>query len=159
VSISRCRWCDDSHSPAASVNELKNMTVVILAGGLGTRLRSVVGDRPKVLASVQVDDRFERFAPESIDLRVIHQRQLPECYSSRQNGIKKGYADDRPHRKRRIIVGNGRCLDFRSKYGYPTYSGNPSGGRTYIMRIGRGDTLPWRRGRGRPAGLRIGGPL
>jgi NDP-sugar pyrophosphorylase family protein len=32
--------------------DLKNMTAVILAGGLGTRLKSVVADRPKVLAEV-----------------------------------------------------------------------------------------------------------
>lgn len=31
---------------------MKNLTAVILAGGLGTRLRSVVADRPKVLAEV-----------------------------------------------------------------------------------------------------------
>lgn len=31
---------------------LENMTAVILAGGLGTRLRSVVPDKPKVLADV-----------------------------------------------------------------------------------------------------------
>jgi NDP-sugar pyrophosphorylase family protein len=32
--------------------QLENIDVVILAGGLGTRLRNVVGDRPKVLAPV-----------------------------------------------------------------------------------------------------------
>src|SRR5262245_3443761 len=31
---------------------LSNLTAIILAGGLGTRLRSVVSDRPKVLARV-----------------------------------------------------------------------------------------------------------
>lgn len=35
-----------------SVPNLGNLTAVILAGGLGTRLRSVVADRPKVLAEV-----------------------------------------------------------------------------------------------------------
>ena len=30
----------------------KALTAVVLAGGLGTRLRSVVSDRPKVLADV-----------------------------------------------------------------------------------------------------------
>jgi NDP-sugar pyrophosphorylase family protein len=34
------------------VSYLSNATAVILAGGLGTRLRSVVADRPKVLAEV-----------------------------------------------------------------------------------------------------------
>jgi NDP-sugar pyrophosphorylase family protein len=34
------------------MKELSNITAVILAGGFGTRLRSVVGDNPKVLASV-----------------------------------------------------------------------------------------------------------
>ena len=32
--------------------KLENLTAVILAGGLGTRLRSVVDDRPKVVAEV-----------------------------------------------------------------------------------------------------------
>jgi D-glycero-alpha-D-manno-heptose 1-phosphate guanylyltransferase len=34
------------------VEDLSNMTALILAGGLGLRLRSAVGDRPKVLAQV-----------------------------------------------------------------------------------------------------------
>jgi NDP-sugar pyrophosphorylase family protein len=34
------------------MQNLSNITVVILAGGLGTRLRSIVSDRPKVLADV-----------------------------------------------------------------------------------------------------------
>ncbi|MBI1924859.1 nucleotidyltransferase family protein [Candidatus Poribacteria bacterium] len=36
-----------------AVQELANVTAAILAGGLGTRLRSVVADRPKVLAEIQ----------------------------------------------------------------------------------------------------------
>jgi len=32
------------------MNDLSDITAVILAGGLGTRLRSAVADRPKVLA-------------------------------------------------------------------------------------------------------------
>jgi len=34
------------------MNNLSDITAVILAGGLGTRLRSVVADRPKVLAEI-----------------------------------------------------------------------------------------------------------
>lgn len=34
------------------VKDLSNVTAAILAGGLGTRLRSVVSDRPKILAEV-----------------------------------------------------------------------------------------------------------
>lgn len=34
------------------MHSLSNITAVILAGGLGTRLRSVVSDRPKILAEV-----------------------------------------------------------------------------------------------------------
>jgi D-glycero-alpha-D-manno-heptose 1-phosphate guanylyltransferase len=34
------------------MENLADVTAVVLAGGLGTRLRSVVGDRPKVLAEV-----------------------------------------------------------------------------------------------------------
>jgi NDP-sugar pyrophosphorylase family protein len=36
-----------------STKNLKDLTAVILAGGLGTRLRPVVSDRPKVLAMIQ----------------------------------------------------------------------------------------------------------
>lgn len=35
------------------VEELGNLTAAVLAGGLGTRLRPAVGDRPKVLAAVR----------------------------------------------------------------------------------------------------------
>jgi len=35
------------------MRELKDITAVVLAGGRGTRLRSVVADRPKVLAEVK----------------------------------------------------------------------------------------------------------
>ena len=38
---------------ATSKTSLAEVTAVILAGGLGTRLRSVVADRPKVLAAIQ----------------------------------------------------------------------------------------------------------
>ncbi len=33
--------------------ELSNVSVAVLAGGFGTRLRSVVADRPKVLAQIR----------------------------------------------------------------------------------------------------------
>jgi NDP-sugar pyrophosphorylase family protein len=39
-------------SETAMAANLANVTAAILAGGLGTRLRAVVGDRPKVLAQV-----------------------------------------------------------------------------------------------------------
>jgi D-glycero-alpha-D-manno-heptose 1-phosphate guanylyltransferase len=35
-----------------SATQFSNVTAVVLAGGLGTRLRSVVADRPKVLAEI-----------------------------------------------------------------------------------------------------------
>ena len=34
------------------MSDLANITAVILAGGLGTRLRGVVSDRPKVMAEI-----------------------------------------------------------------------------------------------------------
>jgi D-glycero-alpha-D-manno-heptose 1-phosphate guanylyltransferase len=40
-------------APRATAQSLAKMTAAILAGGLGTRLRQVVADRPKVLAEVQ----------------------------------------------------------------------------------------------------------
>lgn len=39
-------------SPTTIIDPAKNITAVVLAGGLGTRLRSVVADKPKVLANV-----------------------------------------------------------------------------------------------------------
>lgn len=38
---------------AAQTKALSSITAVVLAGGLGTRLRSVVNDRPKVLAEIR----------------------------------------------------------------------------------------------------------
>ena len=38
---------------SATVYELSQVTAVILAGGFGTRLRSVVPDRQKVIAEVK----------------------------------------------------------------------------------------------------------
>ncbi|MBP9086042.1 MAG: hypothetical protein KBG15_07985, partial [Kofleriaceae bacterium] len=42
----------DSATLASARRELAQSWVLVLAGGLGTRLRSVVADRPKVLALV-----------------------------------------------------------------------------------------------------------
>ena len=44
--------CRSMVSSKSIMNNLSDITAVILAGGLGTRLRSVVPDRPKVLAEV-----------------------------------------------------------------------------------------------------------
>jgi len=44
----KARW-----SASTVVNELSKITGAILAGGLGTRLRSAVADRPKVLAPIR----------------------------------------------------------------------------------------------------------
>src|SRR3989304_8256332 len=40
-------------SPTHAFYELADVTAAILAGGLGLRLRSVVTDRPKVLANIR----------------------------------------------------------------------------------------------------------
>jgi len=40
----------------ADCNEMENITALILSGGLGTRLRPVLSDKPKVMASV--NDKF-----------------------------------------------------------------------------------------------------
>jgi NDP-sugar pyrophosphorylase family protein len=42
-----------SETGHTTVNDLANGIAVILAGGLGTRLRPIIADRPKVLAEVQ----------------------------------------------------------------------------------------------------------
>jgi NDP-sugar pyrophosphorylase family protein len=71
---------------------LKNVTAAILAGGLGTRLRSVISDRPKVLAPVhdrpfisflldQVADHGIRTAVLCVGYRGDQLRALlGECY-------------------------------------------------------------------------------
>lgn len=42
----------ESAQPPPQVGDLADLTAVVLAGGLGTRLRASVSDRPKVLAEV-----------------------------------------------------------------------------------------------------------
>ena len=67
-------------SPGASestgdVTSLANTTAVILAGGLGTRLRSVVPDRPKVLADVSgrpfIEYLLDQLVTESVQSVVL----------------------------------------------------------------------------------------
>jgi len=49
--LNRCKT-DKRNNKYATMSNLSEITVAILAGGLGTRLRSVVSDKPKVLAKI-----------------------------------------------------------------------------------------------------------
>src|SRR5512137_1697432 len=49
---------------------LSEVTAAILAGGLGTRLRSVIADRPKVLAEVQRRPFLEYLLDQLITAKV-----------------------------------------------------------------------------------------
>jgi mannose-1-phosphate guanylyltransferase len=46
---------------AASTASLDKIDIAILAGGLGTRIRGVLGDTPKVLAPIAIGDRVRPF--------------------------------------------------------------------------------------------------
>src|SRR5919199_537937 len=50
---SRCRGSDANGSGSFMAGTLAGVSAAILAGGLGTRLRPAVTDRPKVLAPVR----------------------------------------------------------------------------------------------------------
>ena len=67
----------------ATSSNLSSVTAVILAGGLGTRLRPVVEDRPKVLA--EIDGRpFMSFLLEQLDNSGIRQTVLCTGYLGEQ---------------------------------------------------------------------------
>ena len=66
------------------------VTVVILAGGLGTRLRSVIGDSPKVLAPVH-NRPFLAYLLEQIAQANIKQAVL--CLGYRGNQVRSVFGD------------------------------------------------------------------
>jgi D-glycero-alpha-D-manno-heptose 1-phosphate guanylyltransferase len=54
------------------MNDITNLSAAILVGGLGTRLRSVLPDRPKVLAEVLGRPFLERLLDQLVDWGVSH---------------------------------------------------------------------------------------
>ena len=69
------------HSPALSA--LERVTAVILAGGLGTRLRTVVVDRPKVMAQV-ANRPFLSYLLEQLNSAGVHRAILCTGYLADQ---------------------------------------------------------------------------
>ena len=71
--------------------DLSNITAVILAGGLGTRLRSVVSDRPKVMAEINcrpfLSHLLEQIAKAGIG-RVVVSTGYMAAYIEEHIGLK-----------------------------------------------------------------------
>jgi NDP-sugar pyrophosphorylase family protein len=65
------------------MSSLSGVTAVILAGGLGTRLRSVVADRPKVLAEIH-GRPFLHYLLDQLDSVAISQAVLCVGYQGNQ---------------------------------------------------------------------------
>lgn len=81
---------------------LTGITAAILAGGLGTRLRSVVPDRPKVLAEVHgrpflsyLLDRLGTAGIRRVVLLTGHRaRQVRDTFGDTYNGINLAYSEE-----------------------------------------------------------------
>lgn len=87
-------------SPTHATNPLAGVTAAILAGGLGTRLRSVVADRPKALAEVAgrpfieyLLDQLDREGVRSVVLCTGHLGEMLEQHlGSRYRGLALAYS-------------------------------------------------------------------
>jgi len=84
---------------------LSSLTALILAGGLGTRLASVVGDRPKVMAEVLgrpfLAHQLDYLAGQGIRRAVLCtgylEQQIREYFGDGYSGIELRYSrEDRP---------------------------------------------------------------
>lgn len=83
-----------------SVNPLRPITAVVLAGGLGTRLRSVVPDKPKVLAEVAgrpfLEYLLEKLADEGIQNVVLctgfKAEQVEERFGNHFQNLRLSYS-------------------------------------------------------------------
>lgn len=93
---------------------IRDLTAVILAGGLGTRLRSVVSDKPKVLAEVS-GRPFLAYLLEQVLQAGIKQCVLCTGYLAEQvrgtfgdhwNGVKLEYSEEHQ------LLGTGGALRF-----------------------------------------------
>ncbi len=81
-------------------DSLRDVTAVILAGGLGTRLRSVVSDRPKVLAPVDgvpfLSHILKQIACSKIEEAVLlvghGAKQVCSTLGNRQFGVNLSYS-------------------------------------------------------------------
>jgi NDP-sugar pyrophosphorylase family protein len=83
--------------------DLREATVIVLAGGLGTRLRPVLGDRPKVLAQVRgrpflayLLDQLEAAHVHAVVLSVGHRAaEVRAAFGSSYGGMRLTYAEER----------------------------------------------------------------
>lgn len=97
-------WCGHSTAAGESLPPL-DLTVAILAGGLGTRLRSVVSDRPKVIAEAGGRpflgwslDALDRHGFRDVVLCAGHQSErLCQTLGSRHGQLQLRYSiEDQP---------------------------------------------------------------
>lgn len=85
-----------------SSEALERVTAIILAGGMGQRLRAVVSDRPKVLAQVGgrpfLSYLLEHFADAGVHRAVICTgylaEQVAEEFGDRYKGMSLGYSQE-----------------------------------------------------------------
>lgn len=85
-----------------SLGGLSDVTVVVLAGGLGTRLRSVVSDRPKVLAKVHGRPFLAYLLDQLADAEIQHVvlctgyqgEQVQKAFGNGYRGIRLSYSQE-----------------------------------------------------------------
>jgi D-glycero-alpha-D-manno-heptose 1-phosphate guanylyltransferase len=85
---------------AAAERGLASATAVILAGGLGTRLRSVVADRPKALAQVQGRPFLSFLLDQLVESGIGHAvlctgylgEQVPIVFGKNYRGLRLAYS-------------------------------------------------------------------
>src|SRR2546430_13300038 len=95
-----------------------NVAAVILAGGMGTRLRTVVADRPKVLAPVAgrpfLTYLLDQIADAGIQRAVLSTGHMAEQFASiigdRYRGIELVYA------REKLPLGTGGAIRFAAGF-------------------------------------------
>jgi NDP-sugar pyrophosphorylase family protein len=83
-------------------NDLESVTAAVLAGGLGTRLRSVIADRPKVLAPIAgrpflayLLDQLGRAGVRKAVLLIGHQAdQVRDAFGAFHSGMRLTYSEE-----------------------------------------------------------------
>jgi D-glycero-alpha-D-manno-heptose 1-phosphate guanylyltransferase len=85
------------------MNPYQGVTTAILAGGLGTRLRSVIADRPKVLASIAGQPFLARLLDQLVRIEMkeavllvgFGAEQVRSAFGDRYNGLRLTYSAER----------------------------------------------------------------
>jgi D-glycero-alpha-D-manno-heptose 1-phosphate guanylyltransferase len=81
---------------------LRGVTALVLAGGLGTRLRPVVADRPKALVEVAgrpfITFLLDQLAAAGIEVAILctgyRGEQVRECLGQRYGGLRLSYSQE-----------------------------------------------------------------